>query len=58
VIVPSRIRRRGRSSGVDIDAFYVLVRKVHNGLRTECREYATTDAAVEAVGLAGAEGSN
>jgi ketosteroid isomerase-like protein len=58
VIVPSRIRGKGRSSGVDIDASYVLVWKVRNGLRTECREYATTDAALEAVRLAGAGESN
>jgi uncharacterized protein len=54
VIVPSRLRGKGRSSGVDIDACYVLVWKVCHGLRTECREYATTDAALEAVRLAGA----
>jgi ketosteroid isomerase-like protein len=52
VIVPSRIRGTGHASGVDIDAPYVLVWKVRDGLRVECREYPTIDAALEALGLA------
>jgi ketosteroid isomerase-like protein len=51
VIVPSRLRGKGRGSGVEIDAPYVLVWKVKGGLRVECREYTTTDAALEALGL-------
>jgi ketosteroid isomerase-like protein len=52
VIVPSRVRGRGRGSGVDIDAPYVLVWKFRDGLRVECREYTTVDAALESLGLA------
>jgi ketosteroid isomerase-like protein len=47
----SRIRGKGRGSGLEIDAPYVLVWKVKDGLRVECREYSATDEALEALGL-------
>jgi hypothetical protein len=37
---------------VEIDAPLVLVWKFRDGLRVECREYATKDEALRAVGLA------
>jgi ketosteroid isomerase-like protein len=52
VIVPSRLRGKGRGSGVEIDARYVLVWKLRDRLCVECREYTTTAAALEALGLA------
>jgi ketosteroid isomerase-like protein len=52
VIVSSRVRGIGRTSGAAVDTPLVFVWKFRGGLRVECREYATKEAAVEAVRVA------
>ncbi len=51
VIVSGRMTGKGHRSGLAIDAPYVFVWKVEDGMPVECREYATKAEAFEAVRL-------
>jgi ketosteroid isomerase-like protein len=51
VIAVTRARGPGRRSGLEIDAPYVLVWRLQDGIAIECREYVTRDEALKAVGL-------
>ena len=51
VIAVTDLYGRGRDTGADVRGSYVFLFRIRGGLIVQGREYATTDEALEAVGL-------